>query len=221
MTAASLQPPAARLVPDGAGAVLRLLEGGAIDSVLRYQHFLRALDHGEFDRFAVWPEGAPRSVLYAAPGGTVMAAGDAAGGPALAPEANRLGWRVLLGDEGLCGAVLDALPRRLLRRPASSREQRFMVVTDPRAAAAVPQVAGLRRAELRDVDVLTDFACRLHVEDQMGPPIPRSGIASVRARMLDSVGHGLTWVVDPGPRPVAKVDVALSSRRRGAQIAGV
>ncbi|MDP9406059.1 MAG: GNAT family N-acetyltransferase, partial [Actinomycetota bacterium] len=80
---------------------------------------------------------------------------------------------------------------------------------------------GYRRATARDVDALTEHACRLHVEDRMGPPIARSNRPAVRARMSDSIVRGLTFVVERNGVAVAKLDLSLRSRRRGAQIAGV
>ncbi len=55
----------------------------------------------------------------------------------------------------------------------------------------------------------------------MGPPIPRASRAGVRSRMRDSILRGSTWVVERQGRPVAKIDLSISSRSRGAQIAGV
>jgi hypothetical protein len=65
------------------------------------------------------------------------------------------------------------------------------------------------------------MACALHVEDKMGPPLARSTRPAVRARMADSVAHGLTYVVERDRAVVAKFDLSLHSRTRGAQIAGV
>lgn len=55
----------------------------------------------------------------------------------------------------------------------------------------------------------------------MGPPIPRSSRSAVRSRVLDTVSGGDAWVVERGGEIVAKIDLSLRSRQRGAQIAGV
>ena len=55
----------------------------------------------------------------------------------------------------------------------------------------------------------------------MGPPLSRTAQPAVRQRMADSVAHGLTYVVERRRRVVAKFDLSLYSRLRGAQIAGV
>jgi ribosomal protein S18 acetylase RimI-like enzyme len=211
------------LTPDEVGAVAARVEtdfgrrpadGAAVNQVL-----LDALDRGEYDRFRVWPDAEPVAVLYASVSGALVPAGDPAGGDALAECAERMGWRILIGDAPICGAILDAYPRGLFRRRPSSREQRFLVADHaPRGDAGLP---GFRRGQVRDLDSVTDFACLLHVEDHMGPPISRSARAAVRTRMLDSLSRGETWVVERAGQVVAKLDLSLRSRRRGAQIAGV
>lgn len=186
--------------------------------VLSHQQMLAALDVGAYERFRVWPVADPSGVLYQAPSGTSVVAGRLDAAEPLARVADELGWRVLIGDAPVTAAVLEALPKGLLRKRYDAREQRFMTSTTP-TAGRVPR--GLRRGRVRDLDALVDQACRLHVEDLMGPPIARSGRPSVRARMLESLKRGNTWVVERDGQVVAKVDVALHSSRRGAQIAGV
>jgi uncharacterized protein len=186
---------------------------------LAHQHLLDALDRGHLDRFAVWPGDDPVGVVYAGASGTVAAAGLPVAGPALAEAAERMSWRVLIGAESLIEPLLAATPRGFFRRRHSARQQRFMVFDRP--PAALPKPPGYRRANQADVDVLTDFACNLHVEDKMGPPISRSARATVRSRMEQSIDRAATWVVVRDGAVVAKLDVSLRSRRRGAQIAGV
>jgi ribosomal protein S18 acetylase RimI-like enzyme len=182
-------------------------------------YLLDALDRGEHDRFVLWPGDDPVAVVYAGPTGTVVPAGDPAAGSALAQAAEDAGWRILIGDAPIFRAILAGAGRALFRRKPSAREQRFMVAGP--AAAQTGRLECLRRARRDDLDQLTDFACRLHVEDRMGPPISRTGRAAVRTRMQDSVDRGATWVVERDGAPVGKVDLSLRSRRRGAQIAGV
>lgn len=217
-----------RLEPADVPAVVALLEDGppppgarVPDGVLAHQFLLDALDRGEHHRVVVWPADDPVGVLYAGPTGTLVPAGAPAAAAALADAAERTGWRVLVGDAAIGWALLDAAPRGLFRRRATAREQRFMAVRAEDAGTAGPAVAGFRLATPADLDVLVEFACRLHVEDRMGAPIAKSARASVRTRMLESVGRGATWVVERDGRPVAKADLSLRSPRRGGQIAGV
>ena len=223
MTAAPAAPPAGRLDDATLPQVVDLLahdfgRSGPPDGVLANQVLLDALDRGEQQRFLVWPNTDPRAVMYMSGVGTLVPAGDAAAGPAFAAAAERAGWRVLVGDAPLSEALLDAYPRGLFRRRPAGREQRFMATTAP---SDLPRPLGFRRGTYEDVPVLTDFACALHVEDQMGPPLARSTRPAVRARMADSVAHGLTYVVERDRVVVAKFDLSLHSRDRGAQIAGV
>lgn len=225
MSAAPAAPAATRLRHEAVEAVMDLLQRDfgrqeAPYAALHSQVLLDALDRGERDRFLVWPADDIRAVLYMSSIGTLVAAGDAAAGPAFAAAAERAGWRVLVGDAAVSEALLDGYPRGLFRRRPSGREQRFM------AAASVPDEAperpkGFRMATWEDVGTLTDYACRLHVEDKMGPPLSRAAQPAVRQRMADSVAHGLTYVVERRRTVVAKFDLSLHSRLRGAQIAGV
>lgn len=186
---------------------------------------LDALDRGEHRRFWVWPQPEPGaqvlSLVYAGAGGTIVPAGDPAGAEVLAAVTERAGWRVLVGDAPLGDALLDVAPKGLFRRRVNAREQRLMAVLagDARPGAATPP--GFRAAQASDVDALTELACRLHVEDRMGPPIARSARPAVRARMSDSVRRVATYVVADGDVVLAKADVAVRSSRRGAQVAGV
>jgi ribosomal protein S18 acetylase RimI-like enzyme len=185
----------------------------------RHQFLLDALDRGELDRFALWPERSIRAMVYVGTGGTVVPAGDAEAGSALAAAADASSWRVLIGDAPVASAVVAASGRGMFRRRPTGREQRFMIADAVPSGVADP--VGLRQATLHDLPRITDFACALHVEDQMGPPIPRSSRAGVRSRMRDSIVRGTTWVIDRRGTPLAKVDLSIASRRRGAQIAGV
>ncbi|MGH8897806.1 MAG: GNAT family N-acetyltransferase [Egibacteraceae bacterium] len=185
-----------------------------------HQYLLDALDRGEHGRFLVWPDDDPVAVLYFGPTATLVPAGDPAAAAAFAAAANPTGWRILLGDLEISQAVLDLATRSLFRRRVSSREQRLMIA----AAGSVPDgdtPDGFRLANTSDLDLLTDFACQLHVEDQMGTPILRSGRGGVRSRVAESVAQAATWVVDRGGVPIAKIDLSLRSWRRGVQLAGV
>lgn len=223
MTAAPAAPAAGRLEPTMLQRVVDLLEhdfarADPPEGVITNQVLLDALDRGEQHRFLVWPNDDPRAVLYMSGAGTLVPAGDPAAGAAFAAAAERAGWRVLVGDAPLSEALLDAYPRGLFRRRPSGREQRFMATSAPVDIGRPP---GFRRGTYEDVPILTDFACALHVEDKMGPPLARSTRPAVRARMADSVAHGLTYVVERERVVVAKFDLSLHSRTRGAQIAGV
>lgn len=196
--------------------------GGAGNGAVAHQYLLDALDRGQFERFLVWWSDRPRGVLYIGPTGNLVPAGEVAAGAPLGEAAERLGWRVLVGDAGISRALLEAAPRGVFRRRLNAREQRLMALTAAdRDTATFTAPAGLRPGHRRDLDRLVEFAAQLHVEDRMGPPIARSARASVRGRMLDSLEHGATWVVDRGGRAVAKADLSLRSPPRGAQIAGV
>jgi ribosomal protein S18 acetylase RimI-like enzyme len=223
VTAAPAAPPAGRITSDAVPAIIELLEHdfgrqSGSDGVLANQVLLDALDQGEHARFLIWPNVQPRAVLYMSLNGTLVPAGDPEAGPAFAAAAERAGWRVLVGDAPLSEALLDAYPHGLFRRRPSGREQRFMVAVEPPQG---DRPLGFRRATYEDVPTLTDFACALHVEDKMGPPLARSTKPAVRARMADSVAHGLTYVVERDRAVVAKFDLSLYSATRGAQIAGV
>jgi hypothetical protein len=220
-----------RLGRDEVDAVVSLLESGLgaagspgahgdrrLEAVLSNQYLLAALDRGEYRRFHVWPEREPVGLLYAGINGTIVPAGDPAAGPALAEAAETEPWRVLVGEARIGLSLLAAYPKGLFRRSPAAREQRFMLAHQPVAGT---QVEGFRRALPADVDRLTDFACRLHVEDLMGPPISRTGRSAVRDRMLESVQQGQTYVVERRGQVIAKLDLSLRSPLRGAQIAGV
>ena len=183
-------------------------------------YLLDALDRGEYNRFVVWPDGEPAAVLYQGPTGTLVPAGDPEAAAAFTETAEHTGWRILIGDLPIARAILDQSNRSVFRRRVNAREQRFMLATPDSVAPGDPP-DGFRFAIPSDVERLTDFACELHVEDQMGPPISRSGRGAVRSRMIESVAQGATWVVEREGEPVAKVDLSLRSHRRGAQLAGV
>ncbi len=224
MTAAAAAPAAGRLDDAALSNVIALLEQDfgrqpPPHGVLANQVLLDALDRGEQHRFLVWPSTSPRAVLYMSEIGTLVPAGDPEAGAAFAAAAERAGWRVLVGDGPISESLLDAYRRGLFRRRPSGRDQRFMsTASQPEAA---PRPLGYRRATYEDVPTLTEFACELHVEDLMGPPLARSTRPAVRARMADSVARGHTYVVERDRAVVAKFDLSLHSRTRGAQIAGV
>jgi ribosomal protein S18 acetylase RimI-like enzyme len=185
---------------------------------LAHQFPLDAIDRSDYARLRVWPPRQPGAAILHAAGGTLMPAGDPAAAEALAAAVEQSGWRALVGPAELGEGILEWLGRGLFRRRVASRQQRFMVATEP---VDVPPLGGLRLARHDDLEALTDMACQLHVEDRMGPPISRSGRASVRARLRHSISRQSTWVVESRGQAVAKVDLALCSPRRGAQIAGV
>lgn len=196
----------------------------------QHQFLLESLDRGEHERFTVWPVQAPLGLLYTNAAGTAVPAGSPAAAPSLASSLDRSDWRILIGSFDIGRALLDAsgrvsaggpAGRALFRRRVTAREQRFMSVRDAAVPAALERPVGLRRGEGRDLERLTELACRLHVEDLMGPAVGRSGRVAVRRRMQEAVAAGHSWVVERDGAVVAKLDVALRSRRRGAQVAGV
>jgi len=185
-------------------------------------YLLDALDRGEHDRFLVWPGEQPRATVYASPTGTLVPAGDPAAGPVLAEASERIGWRVLVGDARIGDVLLKQTATGVFRRRVRARAQRFMAVeAGDRARLDAPAPDGFRPARRGDTEVLVELACRLHVEDLMGPPIARSARSGVRARLAETIDRGATFVVERGGLAVAKADLSLRSRRRGAQIAGV
>jgi ribosomal protein S18 acetylase RimI-like enzyme len=191
----------------------------------RHHYLLDALDRAEHDRFVVHRAaghgaGDLRAVVHIGLTGTVVPAGDPAAAADLSPFLERSRWRILIGDEPIARALVDQSVGSWWRRRPSVRIQRLMTVD---ATSPVPTgvVEGFRRAWRADLDVLEEFACRLHVEDRMGAPLAGPARLGVRQRMADSVDRGMTWVVERHGVPVGKVDLSLHSPRRGAQIAGV
>jgi uncharacterized protein len=232
MTITPTTPGLRRLRAGEVAAVQRLLECGfgaasmpqhsgrpSVEAVLANQYLLAALDRGEYHRFYAWPDGEPVGLLYSGTNGTIVPAGDPTAGRPLAEAAEREPWRVLVGEARIGASMLEAYPRGFFRRPPTAREQRFMLARQ--VPPGMADMEGFRLATPDDLERLTDFACRLHVEDLMGPPISRTGRGAVRDRMLESVVQGQAYVVERRGRVVAKVDLSLRSRRRGAQIAGV
>ena len=223
---ASHEPQAARLSHEGVARLVHLLEldfGRTSDEregIVVHQFLLDALDRGEHRSMTVWPPtGDPAGVCYIGGGGLVVPSGlPSAAGP-LASAIRSSGWRVLVGDLTIGQAIVDAAGSGLFRRRPYAREQRLMVADRQLPPPVEP--TGLRRAKLGDLDALTEFAAGLHVEDQMGPPLSRSGRTSVQQRVANSVRRGSSWVVEADGRAVAKIDVSIESRRRGAQLAGV
>lgn len=186
----------------------------------RHHYLLDALDRGEVDRFVVFGDDRPRAVVHLGMTGTVVPAGDPASVEAFAPFLERARWRILIGDEPIARALVEVAGRSWWRRRPVPRVQRLMTVD---STSPVPRrsIAGFRRSTRADLEVLEDFACRLHVEDRMGPPLTGGARQAVRHRMAESIDRGMTWVVERRGRPIAKVDLSLHSMRRGAQIAGV
>lgn len=212
----------ARLQAQDVGDLVQRLERGMSsvgphDAALMNQHLLDALDQGDYRRFLVWPPQNPVAALYVAPNASAIPAGDPVAAAALAEPLERSAWRVLIGDAPLTASLAKSAPVPLFRRGPRVREQRFMVLRHPQKMP----IRGLRRAGLRDVEAVTDFACRLHEEDLMGPAISRTARAAVRVRMMEAMTRSGIWIVERQGVPVAKIDLSVCSDRRGAQIAGV
>lgn len=225
MTTTPARPHADRLLRGDVPAVVQALESdfGRLPAGLwdpRHHYLLDALDRGEHSRFVVARADRPIAVAHLGLTGTVVAAGDPAGAALLAPHVERSRWRIMIGDEAITRELLEGTSGSWWRKRPTPRIQRFMVADTPHPLAD-PPLEGFRRAWRPDIDVLEDFACRLHVEDQMGPPLAGPARHGVRHRMAESVDRGMTWVVQCEGRPVAKVDLSLYSMTRGAQIAGV
>lgn len=223
MTTTPARPSADRVTRGEVAAVVGTLESdfGRLPPGLwdpRHHYLLDALDRGEHTRFVVARADRVIAVAHLGLTGTVVAAGDPAGAALLAPHVERSRWRILIGDEPITRALLDDTGGSWWRRRPSPRIQRFMTAERVSAPTAI---AGFRRAWRPDIDHLEAFACDLHVEDRMGPPLTGAARQGVRHRMVESVDRGTTWVVQRDGRPVAKVDLSLHSRLRGAQIAGV
>lgn len=216
---------AARLQASGVDQMIELLERdfGRTDdpreATAVNQFLLDALDRGEYRSMTVWPAEDPLGVCYQGSGGLVVPAGVAMAAEPLAASVRSSGWRVLVGDLGIGRTIVDQSASGLFRRRPYSREQRLMIAEHPMDVR--DRRVQLRRAGSDDIEVLTDFASRLHVEDQMGPPLSRGGRSSVQQRVASSVRRGSSWVALVDGRIVGKVDVAIESRRRGAQLAGV
>jgi len=224
--AASPGPQAVRLPPDGVARLAQRLEHdfGRVDTptegVVAHQFLLDALDRGEYRAMTVWPTAEePQGVCYVGAGGLIVPGGVPGSASPLAAAVRSSGWRVLVGDLDIGRAIVDDAGTGLFRRRPYAREQRLMVA-DQRPPAP-PGGGGLRRASSSDLDVLTEFACGLHVEDHMGPPLSRGGRSSVRQRVSAGIRRGTSWVVEADGRVVAKIDVSIESGRRGAQLAGV
>ncbi|CAN5381050.1 hypothetical protein BH23ACT9_BH23ACT9_29950 [soil metagenome] len=187
----------------------------------RHHYLLDALDRGEHSRFVVIGGDRPMAVAHLGLTGTVIPAGDPAVVGLMAPFVERARWRILIGDEAITRALLDETGISWWRRRPSVRIQRFMTSDTTPSELQVTPTEGFRRAWRPDLDHLEEFACHLHVEDRMGPPLVDPARQGVRHRMAESVDRGMTWVVQRDGRPVGKVDLSLHSIVRGAQIAGV
>jgi len=223
--AASPESRAAVLSRDGVAQLVHLLEhdfgrvaypaeGAAVN-----QFLLDALDRGEHRAMTVYPADAPLGVCYVGSGGLVVPAGHASAAQPLAAALRSSGWRVLVGDLAVGEVIVEQSSAGLFRRRPYAREQRLMV-TDTSTVGG-DGCGGLRRAVMDDLERLTDFACGLHVEDQMGPPLSRTGRSAVQQRVASSIRRETCWVVDVEGDVAAKIDVSIESRRRGAQLAGV
>jgi ribosomal protein S18 acetylase RimI-like enzyme len=185
-----------------------------------HQFLLDALDRGEHYSMTVWPSPAdPLGVCHIGAGGLVVPGGLPEAAAPLAAAVRGSGWRVLVGDLTIGDAIVDGAASGLFRRRPYAREQRLMVADRP--SAITTGAVGLRRAAAADIEVLTEFAAGLHVEDQMGPPLSRGGRSSVRQRVASGVRRGSSWVLESEDGVVGKIDVSIESRRRGAQLAGV
>jgi uncharacterized protein len=223
--AASSESRATRLGRDGVAQLMHLLEedfGRAAhvgEGVSVNQFLLEALDRGEHRSMTVYPVDEPVGVCYVGSGGLVVPAGLPNAAQPLAAAVRASGWRVLVGDLTLGEAIVDEAAAGLFRRRPYAREQRLMAVDA--ATVANVRCPGLRRAVMDDLEPLTDFACGLHVEDQMGPPLSRSGRAAVQQRVATSIRRDTSWVIEFDGQVAAKIDVSIESRRRGAQLAGV
>ncbi|HUG83864.1 MAG TPA: GNAT family N-acetyltransferase [Euzebya sp.] len=225
MTTTPARPQAQRLQRADVPRVVEALQSdfGRLTAGLwdpRHHYLLDALDRGEHSRFVVVSPDRPIAVAHLGLTGTVVPAGDPQAVRLLAPAVDRARWRILIGDEPIARALLEeAGGSSWWRRRPTLRIQRFMTRENDGGWPA--PIAGFRRASRPDLDHLEEFACRLHVEDRMGPPLVGPARQGVRHRMAESVDRGMTWVVQRDGRPVAKVDLSLHSMTRGAQIAGV
>lgn len=226
MTTAGVRPDAAYLAQNQVSAMTRLLEEGfgvtppGLEAVLFHQGLLDALDRGDHGRIAVWPAREPVAACHIGSGGRLLPVGDARAAAPFAALVADNSWRVLIGDQPLGLALLDALGRGFFRWRTSVREQRFMRVF-PEEVADIAPPEGMRVARSSDLSTVAELAARLHVEDLMRPPLSRAGRSAVKSRMAESIDRGDTFVVEQHGRVVAKTDVSLFSSVRGAQIAGV
>jgi ribosomal protein S18 acetylase RimI-like enzyme len=223
--AASSESRAARLGRDGVAQLVLLLEqdfGRAAqpgEGVSVNQFLLDALDRGEHRAMTVYPADEPVGVCYVGSGGLVVPAGQPTAAQPLAAAVRTSGWRVLVGDLAVGEVIVEQSSAGLFRRRPYAREQRLM--TTDASTVSGDRCEGMRRAVMGDLERLTDFACGLHVEDQMGPPLSRSGRSAVQQRVATSIRRQTSWVVEAEGHVAAKFDVSIESRRRGAQLAGV
>jgi uncharacterized protein len=223
--AASSESRAARLGREGVAQLVLLLEqdfGRAAqpgEGVSVNQFLLDALDRGEHRAMTVYPADEPVGVCYVGSGGLVVPAGQPTAAQPLATAVRASGWRVLVGDLAVGEVIVEQSSAGLFRRRPYAREQRLM--TTDASTVSGDRCEGMRRAVMGDLERLTDFACGLHVEDQMGPPLSRSGRSAVQQRVATSIRRQTSWVVEVEGHVAAKFDVSIESRRRGAQLAGV
>lgn len=127
-------------------------------------------------------------------------------------------WRMIIGDVAACRPLLDPgeLPAGVL-----VHHQRFMLLDDQRVPSAtqLPD-PGLRAAGAADLDALVELAMQLHLDDEFGP-VSGAIRRGYRSRMQGSIDSGLLRVVGPVGAPVAKLERAVASSRRGVQLAGI
>ncbi len=128
-------------------------------------------------------------------------------------------FRLVVGDAAACDALLGAYrgdPGMVVH------QQRFQVVDPERVPdeRTAPD-PGLRRAEVRDIDALTDLAVQLHVDDDYGGHPGRSGQRGYRRRMERAVERGSVWVVGEVGDPLVKIERSVDSARYGVQLAGI
>ena len=226
MTSAQVRQDAAPLAEGQVPHMIAALERGfgatppGREAILFHQGLLDVLDRGGHGRCLVWPARDPVAICHVGIGGRILPAGDPDGAAPLADAIGAQNWRVVIGDLPLSDAMMKLWTRGLFRRRYTVREQRYMRIL-PEDVAAIAPPEGMRTARAGDLDEVAELAARLHVEDLMRPPLSRSGRASVRARMAESIDRGDTFVVERAGRVVAKTDVSMYSRSRGAQIAGV
>lgn len=177
---------------------------------------LACLDSMGPDIVRVATDGDRWAVCIVHPGRTLVPAGD----PGLV---GRLGfptrrWRMVIGDVAACSPLLEAgvLPDGVL-----VHHQRFMLLDDERVPglSELPD-PGIRPADARDLDGLVELAMQLHLDDEFGP-VSNAIRRGYRGRMQGSIDSGLLRVVGPIGAPVAKLERAVASARRGVQLAGI
>lgn len=151
------------------------------------------------------------------PGKVVVPCGDAEVIEAAGPASRR--WRLLVGD----AAAGEALLGPFRADPGLRIHTQHYLTVDPGAVPARGDVPdpGLRLAERADIAALAELAAQLHVDDDFGPDPGRVGRRGYATRLQGSVDRGLVWCVGPVGDPVVKIELSVSSRRWGVQLAGI